>query len=136
MNSFIGGLLIGLAAFMLFLTLGRIMGVSGICSQLLKLESFKENKWRLFFFLGMLAGGILLKIFKPESFYLEPLNYIHYIIAGLLVGFGTLLGNGCTSGHGVCGISRFSTRSIVATLVFILFGIIGVLLSHLLTGAL
>lgn len=142
MNSFIGGIIIGLAAFLLFLTIGRVMGISGIFGNLLKIENYKnnskdnnkDNKWRISFIAGLLVGGILLKVFRPESFYLISLSYFHYIIAGLLVGFGTLLGSGCTSGHGVCGISRFSVRSISATVIFIFFGILGVFVSRLLQG--
>lgn len=91
--------------------------------------------WRISFILGLLAGGLVLRIYFPHFFVLKTqAAWFDYLIAGLFVGFGTLLGNGCTSGHGVCGISRLSIRSILSTITFIGFGILGVLLFKLFRG--
>jgi uncharacterized membrane protein YedE/YeeE len=136
MNQILGGMIIGLAATILLLFNGRVSGISGILGGLLNRECL-DKYWRFLFLLGLLLGGILLKYTHPDSFTLiSTAKPIDYMIAGFLVGFGTLLGGGCTSGHGVCGISRFSFRSIVSTVTFILFGIIGVLLFKFLRGSL
>lgn len=132
MNAFIGGLLIGLSALILFVSLGRVLGISGICGSLLNYTTLKENKWRILFISGLLISALIIKFFAPDLFILEfERSPIVYIFAGLFVGFGTQMSNGCTSGHGVCGVSRFSVRSIAATATFILFGIITVLLLRL-----
>lgn len=129
MNAFNGGLLIGLSALILFVSLGRVLGISGICGSLLNYTTLKENKWRILFLSGLLISALIIKLFVPHLFILEfERSPIVYIFAGLFVGFGTQMSNGCTSGHGVCGVSRFSVRSIAATATFILFGIITVLL--------
>jgi uncharacterized protein len=122
----IGGIVIGTATSLLLLLDGRIFGVSGILGGLL---SPKKNEffWRLAAFLGLVAAGFVLLKLNPV--YLSDQSTStssRYIIAGLLVGFGTQLGSGCTSGHGVCGISRMSIRSIVATGTFIFFGMLAV----------
>ncbi|MFY7993493.1 MAG: YeeE/YedE family protein [Bacteriovoracaceae bacterium] len=136
MNAILGGALIGLAVTIMLLFNGRVVGISGIIGNTLK-PTKGDTLWRVMFILGLLVGGILLRFTLPQSFIQEGhTTTIDYIIAGLLVGFGTLLGNGCTSGHGVCGISRFSLRSILSTVTFISFGIIGVLLFKLLRGEL
>jgi uncharacterized membrane protein YedE/YeeE len=134
MESIIGGIIIGIAVSMMLLFNGRVAGISGIAGGILN-PKISDKKWRLFFLLGLLSGGFILNYLRPSSFtlisYASPLDYI---VAGFLVGFGTLLGSGCTSGHGVCGISRFSKRSIISTLIFIISGILGVLLFKLLRG--
>jgi uncharacterized membrane protein YedE/YeeE len=136
MNSIIGGVLIGIAVTIMLLFNGRVVGISGIIGNSIK-PTKGDFLWRLMFILGLLVGGIILKFTLPESFTMKDhTQSIDYIVAGLLVGFGTLLGNGCTSGHGVCGISRLSRRSIFSTLTFISFGIIGVLLFKLIRGEL
>ncbi len=87
--------------------------------------------------LGLLLGGAALLVYRPEAFVQQSsAEWGDYIFAGLLVGFGTLLGNGCTSGHGVCGISRLSVRSIMATVTFIVFGMLSLLMFKLLRGTL
>lgn len=135
-NAIIGGVLIGLAVSLMLLFNGRVTGISGILGGIIKPQKNDLN-WRVAFVGGLLFGGILLRFLKPEAFIqVSSALAIDYIIAGLLVGFGTLLGNGCTSGHGVCGISRLSIRSIVATLTFILFGVISVLIFKFLRGSL
>lgn len=135
-NALIGGVLIGIAVSLMMLFNGRVTGISGILSGIIKPQK-NEFGWRLSFLLGLFAGGFVLQVVRPEAFVqISEALWFDYAIAGVLVGFGTLLGNGCTSGHGVCGISRFSIRSIIATMTFILFGIFGVLLFKLLRGAL
>lgn len=123
-QSLFGGALVGLAAVVLLIVNGRIFGVSGILST--ALFGGGERAWRLAVLVGvfvapwlyMLFGGVL-----PDS---NPRSVPLLIIAGLLVGFGSSLGSGCTSGHGVCGISRLSVRSVVATLTFMATGFLTV----------
>ncbi len=133
--ALIGGGVIGVAVSLMLVFNGRVTGISGIISGILKPQK-NDLSWRLFFFAGLLGGGFFLKFFHPESFesISHNMTFFDYAFAGLLVGFGTLLGNGCTSGHGVCGISRLSPRSILATVTFIIFGILGVLIFKALKG--
>lgn len=120
-RALFGGILIGLSASILLAFSGRIAGISGILYQ--SVVSFKESGWRLAFLIGLLGGGTLLWKFAPDLVQVGNVAKDSVLIgAGLLVGFGSVLGNGCTSGHGVCGISRFSVRSFVATLVFMAAG--------------
>jgi uncharacterized protein len=135
MEAVIGGIIIGTAVSVFLLMNGRVVGISGIIGALLNHKT-PDKKWRLFFFLGLISGGLFLRFLYADSFILEN-NYslpADYIIAGLFVGFGTLMGNGCTSGHGVCGISRLSLRSIIATVVFIASGVLSVVLFKMLRG--
>ena len=114
----IGGALIGLASVALMLFNGRIAGVSGIVGGLLGRVS-AESYWKIAFALGLVAGGVVLRLAYPEAFATTLTRSTPAIIAaGLLVGFGARLGSGCTSGHGVCGVSRLSPRSLVATISF------------------
>ena len=129
----LGGIMIGLSAAGMYLANGRVMGVSGIVNGVFVRKSW-DLYWRILFLIGLFTG----------SFFIEPLGFsimqeavdrplVLTAIGGLLVGLGTTIGNGCTSGHGVCGIGRFSVRSIVATIVFMTAGIITVyILNHLL----
>ena len=134
-EALLGGVLIGLAVSLMMFFNGRVTGISGIIGGILKPQKNDLN-WRLFFVGGLVFGGIFLQILIPKVFIqVSSAFWFDYIIAGLLVGFGTLLGNGCTSGHGVCGISRLSIRSIVATVVFISFGIISVFLFKFIRGS-
>ena len=120
----LGGVLIGLAATLMLFFNGRVMGVSGIINGLLS-YSKGDMGWRIAFVLGVLAGGLVLNIANPELFANTTERSMGLIaLAGFLVGFGTIMGSGCTSGHGVCGISRFSPRSLIATVTFIVSGII------------
>jgi uncharacterized membrane protein YedE/YeeE len=136
MNAVIGGVLIGLAVSLMMLFNGRVTGISGIIGGIVKPQKNDLN-WRFAFVGGLLFGGLVLKYLRPDAFVqISQALWGDYALAGLLVGFGTLLGNGCTSGHGVCGISRLSVRSIVATITFILFGIISVLIFKYMRGAL
>lgn len=124
-NATLGGMLIGLSASLMLLLKGRVTGISGIFYDSFKPN--KENLWKPIFILGLLLGGFVLQVFYPSSFNISlNLGTSRIVVAGLLVGFGTKLGSGCTSGHGVCGISRFSKRSLVATASFIFAGIITV----------
>jgi uncharacterized membrane protein YedE/YeeE len=115
-----GGLLIGSAATLFLLLNGRIAGISNIAGGLWTPKR-DGISWRLFFVLGLIAGGLTLSIFYPQAFHdSHPRSLEVLALAGFLVGFGSSLANGCTSGHGVCGLSRRSLRSLVATVVFIL----------------
>lgn len=131
LNPLIGGVLIGLSSSLMLGALGRVTGISGIIGYSLKLPE-KADLWRYFFVLGLILGGIFLKALKPELFnYQFNFKMVTYIVAGLLVGFGTRLGSGCTSGHGVCGISRVAKRSLLATVVFMASGIATVFIKGL-----
>ena len=130
-NALFGGALIGLSAVFLMLTLGRISGISGITSGLLSLNLTKQDLWRAAFLVGLLIGPVV--YFAPSGETPEVVidkGFAYLIAAGLLVGFGSSLGSGCTSGHGVCGIARISPRSLVATGVFLTTAIITVFLSR------
>ena len=120
-NPLLGGALIGLAAALLLLANGRVLGVSGIVSGLFQRESGKD--WRLAVILGIFSGGFILQLLRPKAFQLElPQSLFVLAVAGILVGFGTRLGSGCTSGHGICGVSRLSKRSLIATITFMAAG--------------
>ena len=125
-SAFVGGSLIGFAAFIFFVFNGRIAGVSSISSNIIiKNENRFDN---ILFLLGLIIGPIIysLSVKEIESVLTNSLPLL--TVGGFLVGFGTKIGNGCTSGHGVCGISRFSIRSIIATIAFIITGVITVLI--------
>ena len=119
--SLLGGALIGASASMLLALEGRIAGISGILGGLLQ-PMRGEVAWRALFLLGLLVGGAAMYWRAPAFFGVSARPTWVIAVAGLLVGFGTRLGGGCTSGHGVCGISRLSTRSIVATVTFMIGG--------------
>lgn len=118
-----GGSLIGLAGVLMLLFNGRVLGVSGILGGLF--ETVKSDfSWRLAFLAGIFSGGFLIQLLNPQAFsFALDRSTLSIAIAGLLVGTGTRMANGCTSGHGVCGISRLSPRSIAATLTFMGAGI-------------
>lgn len=118
-----GGVLIGMAASLLLLTTGRIAGVSGIAAGALP-PARGDLAWRLAFIGGLVAGGLLLQPFFPAGVAHGPTALL--VGAGLLVGFGTRLAGGCTSGHGVCGVGRGSLRSVVATVTFVAAGMLTV----------
>ena len=120
--ALIGGALIGLAAVFLALFNGRIAGISGIVGALLPPYKSGGRAWQIAFVVGMLAAPVLYGFFAPVPAAPSPASWPVLVIAGLLVGFGTRLGAGCTSGHGVCGLSRLSVRSLVATLCFMATG--------------
>ena len=123
-----GGLLIGSSAAALWILNGRVAGISGIVGDLLP-PSRGDRIWRLGFLSGLLAGGLILGRFLPGAFAWDPPRSLGLLIgAGLLVGFGSRLGGGCTSGHGLCGVSRLSRRSLLATVVFMSLGVASVTL--------
>jgi len=117
LSALIGGALIGLAATALYAATGRIAGVSGIAGGLLRAGS-GDAGWRLLFLAGLVIGAGATGLAAGMPTLRIDASWPVLVIAGLLVGYGTQLGGGCTSGHGVCGIARFSLRSIAATLVF------------------
>lgn len=127
-ESVIGGALIGLGALLLFIGSGRIAGISGIVSA--ALFNRQDRLWRLAFVLGILAGPLLVSALVPGFSYATPTLGWQVVVAGVLVGIGTGWGSGCTSGHGICGVSRLSPRSIVATLIFMLSGMLVATLLH------
>jgi uncharacterized protein len=130
-----GGVLIGLSAVLLMAALGRIAGISGIASGLIG-SAAGDRAWRLAFVLGLLAGPLLWWWLRGDSGIGAPQVGLPWMaLAGLLVGIGTRLGGGCTSGHGVCGIARLSPRSLLATAVFMVFGIATVFVLRHLLGA-
>ena len=135
LSAAIGGALIGLSAVLLMLSAGRIAGVSGIFSGLLNLRS-EDKGWRVTFIAGLIlapviAGWIGYGMAQPKL----PSNWAVIVAAGLLVGFGSRLGGGCTSGHGICGIGRLSPRSITATIVFMVTAVVTVAVTrHVLGG--
>lgn len=124
-SAVLGGLLIGFAVLILLLGLGRIAGISGIISRLFKPVS-GDISWRLCFLVGLILGPVISVYFGVLAPQAPQGSPVLLVIAGLLVGIGTVLGSGCTSGHGVCGISRFSIRSVVATVTFMLTAMITV----------
>jgi uncharacterized membrane protein YedE/YeeE len=133
-SSLAGGALIGLAAAIKMVFNGRIAGVSGIVGGLLS-PAAGDIGWRLMFVAGLVLAGVGYSVFYPGAFeYGVTRSHAALVVAGLLVGIGTRLGTGCTSGHGVCGISRFSGRSIVATLTFMATGFATVLVINRLLG--
>ena len=122
LSALLGGSLIGLASVLMLLFNGKILGVSGIVGRVFQKHP-KEHLWRYFFLTGLFAGGGILKLVLPSAFMFSlPRSVYALFVAGLLVGYGSRLGNGCTSGHGICGMSRLSPRSFMATLTFIAFG--------------
>jgi uncharacterized membrane protein YedE/YeeE len=115
--STIGGVIMGLASVLMLAGNGRIAGVSGILGGLL--EGSEGRGWRGSFIVGMLVGGVGLMLLWPQSLPGPAVDSLPMLaVAGLLVGFGTRMGSGCTTGHGICGLSRLSTRSLVATVTF------------------
>jgi len=126
LRALAGGVLIGGSAALMLLTVGRIAGITGIVSGALRART-SDVAWRLWFLAGLVGAGVVLGGLWPSAFAGQLARPGWWsAVAGLLVGFGTRLGNGCTSGHGVCGIGRLSRRSLVATVVFMLAGAVTV----------
>ncbi len=133
-SSLAGGMLIGLSATIMLLFNGRVTGISGMLSELFYPKP-GEWLWRLVFLLGMMAGAGLFVFISPDSFTARtdfPMGLL--IAGGFLVGFGTKMGNGCTSGHGICGIARLSPRSLIATMTFMISGGVTVFIIRHLIG--
>lgn len=133
----LGGIIIGFSAILLFVSIRRIAGISGLVKQVLFSSHQKDKKeqqsnqlerlWPLLFLVGLMVGTLIYAmLFEVEGSLREGYPKGLLIASGLLVGIGTYIGNGCTSGHGVCGIGRLSKRSIVATVVFMVFGVLSV----------
>ena len=135
LSAAIGGALIGLSAVLLMLSAGRIAGVSGIFSGLLNLRG-EDKGWRIAFIAGLILAPVIAGFagygMAPPKL---PAGWTVLVVAGLLVGFGSRLGGGCTSGHGICGIGRLSPRSITATIVFMVTAVVTVAVTrHVLGG--
>lgn len=126
MTALAGGALIGISATLMLLLHGRIAGITGIASGAIDPETPpRERLWRWLFLGGLLIGALLLLPFLPDRFSIGvERSLLVPAVAGVLVGVGTRLGSGCTSGHGVCGISRGSPRSLIATLTFVVSGVL------------
>lgn len=126
LQGLIGGLTIGLAATMLLWLNGRIAGVSGIFNGLLNSRRPGDRAWRLLFITGMILGGVVHQFFILDQPSYQPMNAPAWVLlgGGLIVGYGTSLGSGCASGHGVCGVGRLSLRSLVAVPIFVSAGIV------------
>lgn len=118
-HSLAGGVLIGIAIWLMIRWLGKVAGISGIVGQLWSGQRV-DRGWRWAFVIGLLASPLLYQLFSPLPVIQLDAGMPLLIVAGLMVGFGSRLGSGCTSGHGVCGLSRLSLRSLVATLIFML----------------
>lgn len=132
--SLFGGLIIGLGTSLLLLVNAKIAGISGILGGMLRLPK-GDTAWRMLFLLGMIVAPVAYHLaVEAPQIHIES-SWFVTIIAGLLVGIGTRMSSGCTSGHGVCGLSRLSLRSLVATLIFMSFGIITVFVTkHVIGG--
>ena len=130
--SLVGGLMLGVATAILLLGIGRIAGISGIVSSVLKPKNIEM--WQVLFIAGLIISPLLYRLVKPLPVLDISTSIPLLIAAGLLVGFGTRLGSGCTSGHGICGNARLSPRSMAATVTFMLFGILTVYIGRHVLG--
>jgi len=130
----IGGALIGFAASLLWIGIGRISGMTGVVSSLFMWRD-KARHWAIWFLAGLVLASPVYFALGGEAPITMTDNQLLLVVAGLLVGFGTYIGNGCTSGHGVCGMGRLSVRSTIATVTFIASGVVTVALMNLLGGA-
>ena len=129
LSAFLGGLVIGIAVMLFFAFNGRLIGISGIARNFLNSNDKRFDNF--LFLIGLILGPIIYQLFSKEVVSINITNSIYLLgIAGLLVGFGTSIGSGCTSGHGICGISRFSLRSIIATVTFMIVGILTVFVTN------
>ena len=133
-TALVGGALIGLAATLLLLGIGRVAGVSGIVNAAMEQRGGRD--WRLAFLLGLVLGAAAWFAFGTAAPPRTGFPWPWLVVAGLLVGFGTRMGSGCTSGHGICGLSRMSKRSLAATLAFMGLGIATVYVLRHATGLL
>ncbi len=133
LEPLLGGVLIGLSAAFMLLFNGRVTGISGIVGGLWSIHRHREW-WRAFFVGGLVMGTIIYTLIHGTPAYVIDAGYPLVIVGGLLVGYGTRLGSGCTSGHGVCGIGRLSIRSIAATMIFMATAILTVWIRRQLGG--
>ena len=128
-SALLGGIIIGFVVLLFFLFNGRLIGISGIASNFINQQDKRFDNF--LFLIGLVLGPFVYKILSNKEIEIVISNsFVLLIIAGLLVGFGTRISGGCTSGHGISGISRFSLRSIIATITFILVGVITVLIKN------
>ena len=128
----LGGVIIAVASSFLLFSNGKVCGISGILAQVFS-STPHHILWRAFFVVGLIFGAAVMLYLRPQLFtYAFNPSWAKLLIAGFLVGFGTRYGSGCTSGHGVCGIARFSKRSILATATFIAFGALTILIERVL----
>ncbi len=136
-NALLGGALIGLSAVILMLFLGQIAGISGILSSVFSLKKGFKITWQLAFIVGLfLSGWVVSGFVQPIPIQIQSSPFLLFV-SGLLVGFGTRMANGCTSGHGVCGLARFSERSLFAVIVFMGVGLCTLLIwRHFISGGL
>ncbi len=134
--SLAGGVLIGVASTLLMLTVGRVLGATGILAGLLQLSSGQDFAWRAVLLAGMVSGPAAVWLISGEMPAVEvPISTVALIVGGLIVGVGVTYGSGCTSGHGVCGMARLSPRSIAATLTFMIStGLTVYLIRHVIGG--
>jgi uncharacterized membrane protein YedE/YeeE len=133
-SASIGGAMIGFAAVWLMASVGRIAGISGILGGIIEAND-DDKAWRVSFLIGLIIGPQFMAAMEPTILMIEfPVNGPLLIIGAILVGIGTQLGNGCTSGHGVCGNALSSRRSILATLIFMTTGMITVFLMNIMSG--
>lgn len=131
-DALFGGMLIGCSALILLLAIGKIAGVSGAFSALIKQQAWFKLGWQHYFIAGIALGsGIYALVIGIDFEARQGFSLPLLVISGILVGFGTKMANGCTSGHGICGIARLSPRSIIATVTFMLSAIVTVLLVKL-----
>lgn len=133
LSALAGGAILGLSALLLLLVNGRIAGVSGILSKIIKPTS--EDNWSWFFLIGLILGPLVASLFGSNLPQSIDIGWPLLLVGGFLVGVGSRLGSGCTSGHGICGIGRLSMRSIVATCVFMFVAIVVVFILRHLIGA-
>ena len=131
LSALTGGLLIGLSVILFFILNGRMVGISSIASNFLISKNNRIDN--LLFLIGLILGPLIYTFFSGQEIEILISNSLFLLIlAGALVGFGTRLSSGCTSGHGISGISRFSLRSIIATMTFMIVGILTVLITNIL----
>jgi hypothetical protein len=133
-SASLGGALIGLSAVLLMLFNGRIAGIAGIAGGVLR-PAAGDMAWRIAFMAGLVLGVLIYRGLAPSPVVLHfDVSWLHLVLGGVLVGFGSRLGNGCTSGHGVCGLARLSPRSIAATLIFVAVAVATVFVTRHLLG--
>jgi len=130
-SALTGGLLIGFSVFLFFILNGRIAGISGIASNFLISKNNRIDN--LLFLIGLILGPLIYSYFTYQKIEITITNSLFFLIGGgVLVGFGTRISGGCTSGHGISGVGRFSLRSIIATITFMIVGILTVLINNIL----
>ena len=130
-SALTGGLLIGFSVFLFFILNGRIAGISGIASNFLISKNNRIDN--LLFLIGLILGPLIYSYFTNQKIEISITNSLFFLIGGgVLVGFGTRISGGCTSGHGISGVGRFSLRSIIATITFMIVGILTVLINNIL----